>query len=683
MCGIIGFCRNCGAGAGNAPTDAVFAAGPSAFLPTFLGEPDGDGAGDVAAGVLAVLDPPAGSAGFAGVDGLAGGGVAGSPLIPRHSELANPGPWPDNSSLAAPSAAALVLEGLRRLEYRGYDSAGIAAMNDGVLEVRKDIGHISQVDARLDLAGMGGQMAIGHTRWATHGGVTQANAHPHTDASGTVAVVHNGIIENYAELRDELIAQGTVFASETDTEVIPNLIALELQNGHPRLEDAVRAVCPRLEGSYAFVVMHTGEPDKMVGVRRDNPLVVGFGDGGAYLASDVLAFASGAQTMATPDNGETVVLSQTGVRFLNSSGEEVEKARRAVDSGWTEAGKSGQPHYMLKEILEQPQAVLQTVYQDEMDLMCIAIELLKARSVVFTACGTSRHASLVGRLLFSKVAGKMSEVVMGSEFEYFHNSSDRQTLVIAVSQSGETADILEGVRAAKASGARILSVVNRPRSVLGEMSDHVILLNCGPEIGVAATKSFLSQVCVFYMLAHAMSNRLPEAMRALQDASAQVENLLQATNHSLERLMRRFADVRDFYFIGRGMNFPLAMEGALKMKEISYVHAEGMPAGELKHGTLALIEKDTPVVVICPADDTHSATLSNAMEAKARGAYIIGVSDVENEMFDTWVPLPAVPALQYPLVVAPPLQLMAYYAAVVRGRDPDKPRNLAKCVTVK
>jgi len=556
-------------------------------------------------------------------------------------------------------------------------------MQGGQLEVRKDVGHINEVDALRDLGGMSGELAMGHTRWATHGGVTQANAHPHTDVSGTVAVVHNGIIENFLELRDELRAQDIAFSSETDTEVIPQLLALALHNGHPRLEDAVRCVCARLEGSYAFVAMYAGEPDKMVAVRKDNPLVVGFGEHGAYVASDVLAFASDAQSTATPDDGEVVVLSHSGVRFMDGAGEEVEKVHRPIDSRWTETDKGGHPHYMLKEIFQQPQTVLQTVDQDEMQLMEIAMQLLKARSVVFTACGTSRHASLVGRLLFSKVAGKMSEVVMGSEFEYFRNSADRHSVVIAVSQSGETADVLEGVRAAKASGARILSVVNRPKSVLGELSDHVILLNCGPEIGVAATKSFLAQVCVFYMLSQAMVNRLPQAMRALQGASAKVESLLLSTNHSLERLMQKFAHVRDFYFIGRGMNFPLAMEGALKMKEISYVHAEGMPAGELKHGTLALIEKGTPVVVICPNDDTHSATLSNAMEAKARGAYLIGVSDVEHEMFDTWVPLPVVDALQYPLVVAPPLQLMAYYAAVVRGLDPDMPRNLAKSVTVK
>jgi glutamine---fructose-6-phosphate transaminase (isomerizing) len=580
-------------------------------------------------------------------------------------------------------ASARVLDGLRRLEYRGYDSAGIAAPHDGALAVRKDVGHIAQVDALHDLAGLGGDVAIGHTRWATHGGVTQANAHPHTDSAGRVAVVHNGIIENFRALRAELESQGIIFASETDTEVIPHLISLALQDGHPRLEDAVRAVCARLEGSYAFVAMYAGEPGTMVGVRRDNPLVVGYGDDGAYLASDVLAFAPHAGRMASLADGEVVVVTPQGVRFVAADGTVVEKESRVVENIWAETSLSGCAHYMLKEIMEQPLCVERTVYQDEMALMGVAMELLKARSVVFTACGTSRHASLIGRLLFSQVAGKMSEVVMGSEFEYFHHSADRQTLVIAVSQSGETADILEGVKLAKREGARVLSVVNRPKSVLGDMSDHVVLLNCGPEIGVAATKSFLSQVCIFYMLAHAMVNRLPESMYALQRASAKVEELLANTNHSLERLMERFKEARDFYFIGRGMNFPLAMEGALKMKEISYVHAEGMPAGELKHGTIALIEEGTPVVVICPHDGSFEATISNAMEAKARGAYIIGVSDVENAVYDTWVPLPEVPALQYPLVIAPPLQLMAYYAAVVRGRDPDKPRNLAKSVTVK
>lgn len=585
---------------------------------------------------------------------------------------------------AGANAATLVVEGLRRLEYRGRDSAGIAVCCNGALQVRKGVGPVDEVNAREDLVGLEGDVAIGHTRWATLGGPTRANAHPQTDATGRVAVVHHGIIENFHELRDELSQEGIDLVSETDSEVIPHMLSMALSGGAGTLEEAVRRVGDRLEGSFAFVAMHAGEPDKLVGTRRDNPLVVGLGWEGAFVASDALAFAAYADRVAPLDNDELVVVTPDGVRFLGPDRKEIGRETVPLDAAWPDCGLDGQCYYMLKEIFEQPKCVARAVCQDEPGLLVeMALELLKARSVVFTACGTSRHASLIGRLLFSKVAGKMSEVVMGSEFEYFQGSADRQMMVIAVSQSGETADVLEGVRAARASGARILSVVNRPQSALGDLSHHVVRLNCGPELAVAATKSFFSQLCVFYMLAHAMANRLPESMNALERAAAPMEELLDNTNHSLERLMQRFVESRDFYFIGRGMNFPMAMEGALKMKEISYVHAEGMPAGELKHGTLALIEEGTPLVVICPNDETFGATIGNAMEAKSRGAYIIGVSDVESEVYDAWVRLPVVEPLQYPLVTAPPLQLMAFYAAVLRGRDPDRPRNLAKSVTVK
>ncbi|MCK9356715.1 MAG: glutamine--fructose-6-phosphate transaminase (isomerizing) [Dehalococcoidia bacterium] len=580
-------------------------------------------------------------------------------------------------------AAARVLEGLRRLEYRGYDSAGVAAVCDGALVVRKDVGHIDEVDALQHLGALVGDIAIGHTRWATHGGVTQANAHPHTDASGRVAVVHNGIIENYLPLRAELESQGVVFASETDTEVIPHLISAQLHNGHPALEDAVRAVCARLEGSYAFVAVSADEPDRMVGVRQGNPLVVGFGEDGAYLGSDVLAFASKARTMATPDNGEVVVLARSGVRFMDGEGREVEKERRPVDVGWTETDRNGYPHFMLKEILEQPEALLHTLEQDDALLMDVAVEILRARQVVFTACGTSRHAALIGRYLFSHVAKKFSDVVMASEFGYFSDSIDRHTVVIAVSQSGETADVLDGVRLAKEAGAHIVGIVNRPSCLLVDESDHVIRLNCGPEVGVAATKTFVSQLSVFYQLAFAMVNRLGEARCDLQEGAHRLDILLHSLNGSLQELAWELREKEHAYYIGRGINFATAMEGALKMKEISYVHAEGMPAGELKHGTLALIEEGMPVVAICPGDETHEATVGNAIEAKARGGRIIGVSDVESEVYDDWLRISRVPPLLYPVMLVPPLQLLAYHMAVERGCDPDRPRNLAKSVTVR
>jgi glucosamine--fructose-6-phosphate aminotransferase (isomerizing) len=572
---------------------------------------------------------------------------------------------------------------LKRLEYRGYDSAGIAAPHNGVLMVRKDVGHIDEVDARQDLAGLGGDIAIGHTRWATHGGVTQANAHPHTDASGRVAVVHNGIIENYLHLRGELRAQGILFRSETDTEVIPHLLSLELANGSPSLEDAVRAVCARLDGSYAFVAMNAGEPGKMVGVRRDNPLVVGFGAEGVYLASDVLAFGSHADLVAPVGDGEVVVVTHEGARFIGPGGQEVVKQPVPLDSVWADTCLNGHAHYMLKEILEQPPALEQCSMRDDKELMDAALAILGASQVIFTACGTSRHASLIGRYVFSKVAHRFSDVVMASEFGYFAPALNSETVVIAVSQSGETADVVEGVKLAKKAGARIVSVVNRPSCLLGEMGDYVLRLKCGAEVGVAATKTFTCQLAVFYMLAHAMVNRVAEGRTDLVRAGQLLDKLLQGLNGDLEQLARDLRDREHFYYIGRGINFATAMEGALKLKEISYIHAEGMPAGELKHGTLALIEEGTPVVAICPNDETYADTMNNVMEARARGAFIIGVSDVPSDSYDYWIQIPKVSPLLYPVLLVAPLQLFAYHMAVVRGCNPDMPRNLAKSVTVK
>ncbi|MBN1855453.1 MAG: glutamine--fructose-6-phosphate transaminase (isomerizing) [Dehalococcoidia bacterium] len=583
----------------------------------------------------------------------------------------------------AADAVARVMEGLHHLEYRGYDSAGIAVPHNGVLMVRKDVGHINEVDTQQNLSAMTGDIAIGHTRWATHGGVTQANAHPHTDASGRVAVVHNGILENYLVLRRELLAQGILFRSETDTEVIPHLIALELQNGHPCLEDAVRAVCAQFEGSYAFVAMHAGEQGKMVGVRLDNPLVVGYAEDGAYLASDVLAFSPHATRMAQVGDGEIAVITQEGVRFIDAEGCEVQRKTVPMDCKWADTALNGFAHYMQQEILAQPAALELCSMREHKELIDAAFAILGARQVVFTACGTSRHAALIGRYLFSKVAHKFSDVLMGSEFGYFAPALGTDTVVIAVSQSGETADVVEGVKLAKQAGARVVSVVNRPSCLLADMGDYVLRLKCGAEVGVAATKTFMCQLAVFHMLAHAMANRVDEGRVELSHAGELLYKMLHGLNYSLERLAFSLKDSGHFYYIGRGINFATAMEGALKMKEISYIHAEGMPAGELKHGTLALIEQGTPVVAVCPNDETYADTMNNVMEARARGGYIIGISDVPSDSFDYSIPIPVVSPLLYPLLSVAPLQLLAYHMSVLRGCNPDMPRNLAKSVTVR
>jgi len=579
-------------------------------------------------------------------------------------------------------AVPIVLDALKRLEYRGYDSAGIATLYDGQILIRKDAGKLEEVIQRQDLTSLPGTIAIGHTRWATHGGVTQFNAHPHSDCRERVAVVHNGIVENSDQLRQKLIKAGHKFTSQTDTEVIPHLLEDELKDGRP-LEQATLNVSRQLKGSFAFLAVSLDDPNKIIGTRRDNPLIVGVGPSDYYVSSDALAFSQYTNQVMSLENNDVVALTPQGAEFYDARGNKVVKQARKLDHSWAESGKAGYQYFMLKEIMEQAKVLAQIVRQDEKKFTKIALDILRARQVIITACGTSRYAALVGRYLFSKVGKKFCDVVMASEFGYFADSVDKSTTVIAVSQSGETADIIEGVKAAKEAGAQVIAVVNRPNSVLADMSDDVIYLNCGSEIAVAATKSFLSQLAIFYLLAYAMVGSFGEAVIKLAGLNGEIAKVLDSNKNELIKLGQNLKDKNDFYYIARGINFAIASEGALKLKEISYIHAEGMPAGELKHGTLALIEHGTPVVVICPGDYTFAETLSNAMEAKSRGAYIIGVSDKESDIYDSWIKLPEVDELLYPMVAVVPLQLLAYYISVNRGCDPDKPRNLAKSVTVK
>jgi glucosamine--fructose-6-phosphate aminotransferase (isomerizing) len=442
-------------------------------------------------------------------------------------------------------------------------------------------------------------------------------------------------------------------------------------------------IAPKLEGSYAFLVISLDDPSKIIGTRKSIPLIVGNDAPNYYISSDALAFSQYTNQVMSLEDSEVVMLTQDGIEFFDAQGNKLVKQTRKLDHSWAESNKEGYQHFMLKEIMEQAQVLGQIVQQDEKRFTNIALDILRARQVIITACGTSRYAALVGRYLFSRVGKKFCDVVMASEFGYFADSVDKNTVVIAVSQSGETADVVEGVKSAKDAGAQIISIVNRPNSILADLSDHVIYLNCGAEIAVAATKSFLSQLAIFYLLSFAMVNSFDKAAAKLAKLGNEVTRVLDWNKSELIKLSHELKDKDDFYYIARGINFALASEGALKLKEISYIHAEGMPAGELKHGTLALIEHGTPVVVLCPADYTFFETLSNAMETKSRGAYIIGVSDKESDIYDSWIKIPKVDQLLYPMVAVVPLQLLAYYIAVNRGYDPDKPRNLAKSVTVK
>lgn len=579
-------------------------------------------------------------------------------------------------------AAPVVLNALKKLEYRGYDSAGLATVGDGGISLRKGIGKLDRVQREFGLDSILGKASIGHVRWATHGGVSKENAHPHLDCGGQIAIVHNGIIENHQELRLSLEEKGHKFSSDTDSEVISHLIEDGLANGASCLQEAVIIAGRKLRGSYAVLAISSAEPGKIVALRKDSPLVIGIGKGGHFVASDALCFLSEAGDVIYLEDDETAVLTSSEINLLDATGKLVKREPERLDIRWNEASKQGQDYFMLKEILEQPQSIRHALIQDKGRIMKVAKTILGAKQVVLTACGTSRYAALIGRYVFSKLTGKLIEVVMASEFGYFADSVDKDTLVIAISQSGETADVIQGVKKAKEKGAKIISLVNMVGSTLARMSDEVIYLNCGPEVAVAATKSFISQLTVFYLLAFAATDRFEEGAESLKKVSYSINNILDENGHRLSRLAKSLKDKEDFYYIARGINFAIAGEGALKLKEISYIHAEGLPAGELKHSTLALIEEGTPVVVICSHDYTYNETIANATETKARGAFVIGLSDKPDKVFDEWIRIPSVEELFYPLVSIIPLQFLAYYLATAKGLDPDKPRNLAKSVTV-
>ncbi|NYZ78317.1 glutamine--fructose-6-phosphate transaminase (isomerizing), partial [Candidatus Micrarchaeota archaeon] len=562
-------------------------------------------------------------------------------------------------------AAPLVLDGLKQLEYRGYDSWGIATVNNE-LRVEKRVGKIEGV-GESELSKLLGSVGVGHSRWATHGGVTRENAHPHVDCKNEIAVVHNGIIDNYVELRNELEARGHAFKSQTDTEVIPHLIEEEIAAG-AGFTEAVLKTARKLNGSFALAVLNTRDPNTLVGVRNESPLIVGLGASEFFVASDVLAFLNSTKKVVYLNDGELVTACKSpaglDITFTDLAGNRIEK--NSVEVSWDaeSAEKRGYPHYMLKEIMEQPAALRNALNQD-LDYVQQFAEDLKKANVIAIACGTARHSAVVGKHLFDKIAGKQIEVMIASEFAYFADNVPKDAIVLAVSQSGETADVLEGLKKAKARGARIYSIVNVVGSTIARLSDKVIYINAGPEIGVASTKAFVNQVGVFYMLAYAIAGKIEEGLQDLKHASALVEKTLNENDVRMRALAEKIKTKKDVYFIGRGVNFPIALEGALKLKEISYIHAEGMPAGELKHGTIALIEKGVPVIALNPRDYTFSDTVSNAMETKARGAFVIGVSSEKHECYDEFIQLPDVekqsngePRPYYLLLEIIPLQIL-------------------------
>ena len=578
-------------------------------------------------------------------------------------------------------AVEILKDALTRLEYRGYDSAGIATISGGKVHLCKDKGKVADVIETCSIKNLPGNIGIGHVRWATHGSVTRENAHPHCDALSQIAVIHNGIIENYEELKERLVKQYK-FQSDTDTEVIPHLIREQIDSGL-NFEDAFFAAVRQLQGSFAIIVISTLADGKLFAARKDSPMVLGIGKDANFVGSDVLSFLPYTREAVYIEDGDCVVMTKNSYQIYDF--DQHQKQRASVNITWdlSEAGKGDYAHFMIKEIKEQPAVIRQALMQDDRQLNRMAIDILRSRQVIFVACGSSRFAALIGRYAFSRVGHTFSDVVMASEFGYFSDSVDKNTLVIAISQSGETADVMNGVKQAKAKGATVYSIINVEGSSLARMSDKALYLSCGPEIGVAATKSFTAQLCLLYLLAYAMDGRLTEGKEKLLEISALIEDDLQTNTSEIAVIAEKFKDKKDFYFLARGINFAMAGEGALKLKEVCYVHAEGMAAGELKHGTLALIEEGTPVVAICPTDYTYADIVSNVSEARVRGATVIGISNTNQLVFDEWIKIPEVEMVFYPLVTVIPLQLLAYHSAIVRGFDPDKPRNLAKSVTVK
>ena len=599
----------------------------------------------------------------------------------------------------------ILIDGLRRLEYRGYDSAGVAVVRNGQIERRRSAGKLVNLEQAIDTQPLEGLYGIGHTRWATHGRPTEENAHPHQDCTGKIVVVHNGIIENYLDLKRELQKLGHKFVTETDTEIIAHLMEQEAHAGRT-LEDAARQALLHMRGLFAFVAISTEDPEKIIAVRNGPPIVVGLGENEFFVASDTPAILSHTRDVVFLGDEEMAVITRGGVEFTNFAGVPVSKATQRVMWDPVMAEKAGYRHFMLKEIFEQPRAAEETLLgrlsidTGRVFLEEIAIaeaDMRGINKVVLVACGTSWHAALVGKFLIERFAGLPVEVDYGSEYRYRDFIVDRNTLVVIITQSGETADTLAALREARKKGARSLAICNVVGSMATRESEGTIHTHAGPEIGVASTKAFTSQLVALNLLAlylGQMKGTLPEAsarqhLDALVQLPKQMEQALKASG-AVEEVAGRFFNRSDFLYLGRGINYPIALEGALKLKEISYIHAEGYPAGEMKHGPIALIDNEMPVVSIAPNDHVFEKMLGNIQEVKARGGSVIAITTEGHDTLksildparDAMISLPRVPEMLSPIAMVLPLQLLAYHIAVRRGCDVDQPRNLAKSVTV-
>jgi glutamine---fructose-6-phosphate transaminase (isomerizing) len=598
----------------------------------------------------------------------------------------------------------VLIDGLRKLEYRGYDSAGVAVVCDGAVDLRRSAGKLSNLEQVIGSNPLTGDYGVGHTRWATHGRPTEENAHPHRDCTGKIVVVHNGIIENYLDLKHELQRQGHRFVTETDTEIVAHLVEREMKDDG--LENAVRRALMLMRGHFALVLISADDPAKIVAVRNGPPIVVGLGDGEFFVASDIPAILSHTRDVVFLGDEEMVTITRNGVSFTDFFARPVSKATQRVLWDPIMAEKAGYKHFMLKEIFEQPNAARETILgrvsQDTgkvfLEPMNISeAQLAAVERVTILACGTSWHAGLVGKFMIEKLARIPVEVDYGSEYRYRNPIVPPNSLAIVITQSGETADTLAALREAKRQGSSSIAVCNVIGSMATREADGTVYTHAGPEIGVASTKAFTSQLVALYLLGlHLAQGRgamSAEASKPHVDALLQLPLLLEQTlkvGPDLEEIAARFQHRTDFLYLGRGVNYPIALEGALKLKEISYIHAEGYPAGEMKHGPIALIDEQMPVVAIAPDDPVFEKMVGNVQEAKARGASVIAVTSrgddklgaILDRSHDFIVEVPPATELLTPILMVVPLQLLAYDIAVRRGCDVDQPRNLAKSVTV-
>ena len=608
------------------------------------------------------------------------------------------------------NATPILIDGLRRLEYRGYDSAGVAVHTNGRIERRRAPGKLRNLEAALEAVPLSGHVGVGHTRWATHGRPSEENAHPHSDASGNLVLVHNGIIENYLELKDRLIASGVVFETETDTEVVAHLVASYYDGS---IEKALARATGDLRGIYSLVVMHNNEPDRLAATRLGPPLVIGIGDGERFFASDVQALLAHTRRFVFVPERTIAVIEADSMRIVDAQGKPEPFREETISWDPVQAEKGGYRHFMLKEIHEQPRAVRDTLLgRMSLDTGDVHLEeigpagleaLERADRVQFLACGTSWHAGLIGQFFMEQLAGVPASTDYASEFRYRDPVVSKGTLVIAISQSGETADTLAAMREARSRGASVLAITNVVGSQVTREADGALLTHAGPEIGVASTKAFTAQVAAIALLAIFLGRRKgalsAAAGRNLLAALARVPQLM---DHALscaalvEEMSRTLFKASDFLFLGRGVQYPIALEGALKLKEISYIHAEGYPAGEMKHGPIALIDESLPVVALVPRGRGYEKILSNVQEVKARGGRVVAVINQGDEHVrkilgkeDLLIEVPGVEVdvlgvseIFSPFVTVIPLQLLAYHVALRAGRDVDQPRNLAKSVTV-